>query len=69
MNENQNNQTTLEVPQEAQAEAKKIIDNAFRLFAEHTKHVADDIAEFNKNRQATKERIQSGARRTSGRIV
>jgi hypothetical protein len=69
MEETKNNQAVLEIPKEAQAEAKNLIVNAFRLFADETKHIADEIGEFNKNRQKARERMQNGARRTSGRIV
>ena len=57
------------IPQEVQEEAKQIITDAFRLFADHLKRITDDIAEFDKTRKEVRGRIDRGARRTSGRIV
>ena len=60
---------TVEVPEAVQEEARSIVTGAFRLFADHTQRMTDDLAEFNKNRQEVSKSIDSGIRRTSGRII
>lgn len=69
MEETIENEATVKLPKEAQTEAKEIINNAFRLFKNHAKQLADEVAEFNQRRRETRERIANGANRTSGRIV
>ena len=60
---------SVEVPETVQEEARSIVSGAFRLFADHTQRLTDDLAEFNENRRKVSESIDSGIRRTSGRIV
>jgi len=57
------------VPETVQEEARTIIRGAFRLFADHTQRMTDDLAEFNQKRRAVQESVEHGARRTTGRIV
>lgn len=59
----------VEVPETVQEEARSIVSGAFRLFADHTRRMTDDIAEFNEKRRKVSERLDGGIRRTSGRIV
>lgn len=60
---------SVEVPETVQEEARSIVSGAFRLFADHTQRMTDDLAEFNENRHKVSKSIDSGIRRTSGRIV
>lgn len=60
---------TVEVPETVQEEARNIVSEAFRLFADHTQRMADDLTEFNEKRRKVSEDIDRGVRRTSGRIV
>lgn len=69
MSEEQKERAPLDIPAEAEEQAKKLIGDAFNLFAEHARNVADDLAAFNRRRQEVRGRIERGARRTSGRIV
>ena len=69
MSETKEKNIPLGISQEVQEEAKRIIDDGFRLFADHVKRIKDDMAEFDKNRKEVRGRIDRGARRTSGRIV
>lgn len=59
----------VEVPETVQEEARSIVSGAFRLFADHTQRMTDDLAEFNEKRREVSERLDGGIRRTSGRIV
>lgn len=59
----------IQISEEAQEETKSLIKEAFQLFDEQMKDMAADFAEFNRKRQEVRERIQRGARRTTGRIV
>ena len=59
----------VEVPETVQEEARSIVRGAFRLFADHTQRMTDDLAEFNEKRRKVSERLDGGIRRTSGRIV
>ena len=62
-------QDSIDVPETVQEEARTIIRGAFRLFADHTQRMADDMAEFNQKRSQVQENVAHGARRTTGRIV
>ncbi|MEK6320256.1 MAG: hypothetical protein AABN33_01095 [Acidobacteriota bacterium] len=64
-----NRDKTIEISEETRQEAKKLIEGAFRLFAEHAQNINDELVEFNKKREKARRRIQDGARRTSGTIV
>ena len=59
----------VEVPETVQEEARSIVSGAFRLFADHTQRMTDDLAEFNEKRRKVSESIDGGIRRTHGRIV
>ncbi|HZP81288.1 MAG TPA: hypothetical protein VFB21_06605 [Chthonomonadaceae bacterium] len=59
----------IQISEEVQEEAKSLIKEAFQLFDNQMKNMAADLAEFNRKRQEVRERIQRGARRTTGRIV
>lgn len=59
----------IEVPETVQEEARGIVCGAFRLFADHNRRLADDLAEFNGTRKKVREEVSRGARRTTGRIV
>lgn len=69
MNKNREKENPFELSDETQKNAKELIADAFRLFADHTKNLADELTEFNKGREETRRRMRDGARRTSGRIV
>ncbi|BDI28023.1 hypothetical protein CCAX7_000740 [Capsulimonas corticalis] len=62
-------QPTLHIPEELQDQAKEFVKDAFRLFADHNRKLAQDLSDFEKQKKETQERIKRGARRTSGRIV
>jgi hypothetical protein len=57
------------LPADFAEQSQRIVNNAFRLLAEQTQQLANDIAEFNQRRNDTKERIRRGARRTTRRVV
>jgi hypothetical protein len=59
----------IEIPEELQASAKTFIERAFTFFADQTKQLTEDIAQFNKKRADIQRKIEDGTRRTSGRIV
>jgi hypothetical protein len=59
----------IDLPEDAKEKAKEMIDAAFRLFSDHAQNMADELAAFNRKRKEVRERIERGARRTSGRIV
>jgi hypothetical protein len=59
----------LVIPEEVQEETRKLVEGAFRLFADHTTRLADELTAFNKKGDEVAGRIKRGARRTSGRIV
>ena len=59
----------IDLPEDVKDKAKGMIDAALRLFADHAQNMADEIATFNRKRQKVRERIERGAKRTSGRIV
>ena len=59
----------VEVPEAVQVEARSIVSGAFQLFADHTRRMTDDLAEFNEERRKVSESIDRGIKRTSGRIV
>ncbi len=59
----------VDVPDAVQEEARSIVRGAFRLFADHTQRMTDDLAEFNAKRRETSETLTRGIKRTSGRIV
>lgn len=46
MEEEKNNPAVLEIPEETQAEARDIIAHTFRLFADQTKQIAEELAEL-----------------------
>jgi hypothetical protein len=58
-----------QLPDEIAEKSRSFVSEAFRVLVEQTQQMADDIAEFNRRRSATKERIRRGARRTTGRVV
>ena len=57
------------LPADFAEQSQRIVNNAFRLLAEQTQQLANDIAEFNQRRSDTKERIRRGARRTTRRVI
>ena len=59
----------LDIPEDLQEEAAKTIKQAFQLFSDHNAQIAKELEEFNANRQDLRKRLQSGANRTTGRIV
>jgi uncharacterized coiled-coil DUF342 family protein len=59
----------LGIPNEMHEQAKEIIERAFQFFREHFGSFSQEIADFDKRHQETKEEIRRGARRTNGRIV
>jgi hypothetical protein len=57
------------LPADFAEQSQRVVNNAFRLLADETQKLADDIAEFNRRRSETKERIRRGARRTTRRVI
>jgi histone H3/H4 len=69
MDENANKTPPLTIPEEVQERARAAIQEAFGTFTEHIQQIADDFAEFDKRREATRRRMANGARRVDKRIV
>jgi len=59
----------LTISEETREKARAVIEEAFRSLPEHIKRIVDDSVEFDKQRQDMNRRMQSGARRTRGRII
>lgn len=59
----------IEIPEQVQASAKDLVQEAFRVVAEQAKKLSEEFSEFEREDDATRRRIQRGVRRTSGRIV
>jgi|GEM_PF-6147959 len=57
------------LPADFAEQSQRVVNNAFRLLAEQTQKMTEDIAEFNRRRSETKERIRRGARRTTRRVI
>jgi hypothetical protein len=57
------------LPADFAEQSQRIVNNAFRLLAEQTQKMTDDLAEFNRRRSETIERIRRGARRTTRRVI
>ena len=57
------------IPEDLQEEAAKTIKQAFQLFSDHNAQLAKELKEFNDNKQDVRKKLQSGANRTTGRIV
>lgn len=49
--------------------ANEQVSEAFALFRNHFAKLSKDLNTFGKRRQQVQEKIQNGARRTTGRIV
>jgi len=64
-----NQDNPFSISKEAQEEAQTAIRDVFGTLTKHIKQIADDFAEFDKNRDAMRRRMANGARRTNGRIV
>lgn len=69
MSENTKPNKPLDIPEDLQEEAANTIKQAFQLFSDHNAQIAKELREFNANRQDVRKRLQSGANRTTGRIV
>jgi hypothetical protein len=69
MKKSKNSEKKDDTTESLQEDAKALIAGVFQLFAKHAEDMADDLREFNKKREETRRRIQSGGKRTSGRIV
>ncbi len=69
MKHKENDNAAIDVVDDTGREAQVFIKDVFRLLSEQVKQVTDDVAKFNEKRKVVKERIQRGARKTSGRIV
>jgi len=69
MSERLNSGEPYDIPENLREEAAKTIKQAFQLFSDHNKRMAEDLAAFNQKQAEIKERLKSGANRTSGRIV
>ncbi len=59
----------LDIPEDLREEAAKMIKQAFQLFSDHNAQMAKELRDFNANKQNVRNKIQSGANRTTGRIV
>lgn len=57
------------ISEEAQEEAQTAIREVFGSLTQHVRQIAEDFAEFDKNREAMRRRMANGARRTNRRIV
>ena len=64
-----NQDNPFSISKEAQEEAQTAIREVFGSLSKHIKQIADDVAEFDKNREAMRRRMANGARRTNRRIV
>lgn len=58
-----------QVSEETQEAVKAAIQETLDLFADHSRKMAESLADFNRRRAEIQERLKNGARRTSGRIV
>lgn len=56
-------------PKALEDQASDVMASAFRLFRDHTERLTEDIKGFNERRRESREAIERGGRRTSGRIV
>jgi hypothetical protein len=57
------------IPAAAQDEVKGAASEAVRTIKQILNRVNDEMAEFQKRRMQVREKIESGARKTAGRIV
>lgn len=57
------------IPESVQQEAKELVEGAFRLLADQSGRIKEDLAEFNRDRHKIEEKMKDGVRRTTGRIV
>jgi len=69
MSGNDKQNEALTIPTEMREKARAVIEEAFGSLPEHIKRIVDDSVEFDKQRREMNRRMQSGARRTRGRIV
>jgi hypothetical protein len=66
--DNKQNQA-LTISEETREKARAVIEEAFGSLPEHIKRIVHDSVEFDKQRLDMNRRMQSGARRTRGRVV
>ena len=59
----------IHIPAEIQQQAQDLVKGAFDTLSDHLQQLNSDLGDFSRKRQEVRERIQSGPRRTSGRIV
>ncbi|MGI9106183.1 MAG: hypothetical protein ACR2G4_08045 [Pyrinomonadaceae bacterium] len=69
MSEGDKQNQALIISEETREKARAVIEEAFGSLPEHIKRIVDDSVEFDKQRRDMNRRMQSGARRTRGRIV
>jgi hypothetical protein len=69
MSEEDKQNQVLTIPEEMREKARAVIEEAFGKLPGHIKRIVDESAEFDKQRRDMNRRMQSGARRTRGRIV
>lgn len=60
---------TYNVLPDTNSRTRQLISKAFGRMTNHSRQMADDIAEFRRQREEVRKRINNGARKTSGRIV
>lgn len=69
MSDNVRPNEPLDIPEDLREEAAKTIKQAVQLFSDHNAQMAKELKEFNANKQNVRKKIQSGANRTTGRII
>jgi uncharacterized protein YoxC len=57
------------LPEDVKQQAADLVRGAFKLFGEHSKELAEELADFNKQQQRAEERIDRGARRTKTGVI
>jgi uncharacterized protein YecA (UPF0149 family) len=58
-----------QITEETVRRASEFVRGAIELFADHTKRMSKDLANFNSGRLKAEGEIKRAGRRTSGRIV
>lgn len=68
-NETAKSEPPAEITEETIERAKQYMQQGFDLLEQHTRQLAEQLAKFNQEHEAAKEKIQRGGTRTSGRII
>lgn len=65
----ENKESNFHISPEIQEEASSLIRNAFDQMRNHSRKMAEDLEQFEHQRDEIRQRMKHGARRTSGRII